>query len=102
MERERLRVLMACARVFVIGSLLSKLPNLVVSNCKLLLVTDKNSEIQQLFQKYNLGGVVTEWNNEILHSMLEILLLEERKDKKINSNFVNELFSIKSLIKKIL
>jgi glycosyltransferase involved in cell wall biosynthesis len=84
------------------GSLPSKLPNLVESNCKLLLVTDKNSEIQQLFQKYNLGGVVTEWNNEILHSMLERLLFESREKKEINSNFVSELFSIKSLVKEIL
>lgn len=84
------------------GSLPSKLPNLVGSNCKLLLITDKNSEIHQLFQKYNLGGVVNEWNNESLNSMLERLIFEPSEDKKINSNFVNELFSIKSLIKKIL
>jgi colanic acid biosynthesis glycosyl transferase WcaI len=84
------------------GSLPSKLPNLVQANCKLMLITDKDSEIQQLFEKYKLGGVVTEWNNEPLVTMLEILLHESREDKEINSNFVNELFSIKSLVRKIL
>jgi hypothetical protein len=83
------------------GSLPSKLPNLVKSSCKLLLITDKDSEIQQLFEHYNLGGVVTEWKNEILYSMLEKLFFESNEEKEINSNFVDELFSIKSLIKEI-
>jgi colanic acid biosynthesis glycosyl transferase WcaI len=84
------------------GSLPSKLPNLVQAKCKLMLITDKDSEIQQLFEKYKLGGVVTEWNNESLFAMLKSLLHESREDKEINSNFVNELFSIKSLVMKIL
>ena len=84
------------------GSLPSKLPNLVKSSCKLLLITDKDSEIQQIFQKYDLGGVVNEWENEILYSMLEKLLFESNEEKEINSIFVDKLFSIKSLVKKIL
>jgi len=84
------------------GSLPSKLPNLVDSRCKLLLITDKDSEIQQLFEKYDLGGVVTEWNNGHLFTMLKSLLFESREVKETNSNFVSELFSIKSLVKEII
>ena len=84
------------------GSLPSKLPNLVDSNCKLLLITDKDSEIQQLFENYNLGGVITEWNNKLLLTMLENILFKVKENEIIKSNFVRELFSIKSLVKKII
>jgi colanic acid biosynthesis glycosyl transferase WcaI len=84
------------------GSLPSKLPNLVDSNCKILLITDKDSEIQQLFESYNLGGVINEWNNKLLLIMLENLLFEVKENEIIKSNFARELFSIKSLVKEII
>lgn len=46
------------------GSLPSKLPNLLASGCNLLVITDKGSELESLFQKYNMNTVVTLWDNE--------------------------------------
>ena len=82
----------------------SKLPNLVASNCGLLLVTDKDSEIQNLFQTYNLGEVVNSWDNIKLNNALVNLLSNEQKNKvRANRDFlINNLFSLESLVNKII
>ncbi len=84
------------------GSLPSKLPNLVAANCKVLLITDKDSEIQQLFNKYRFGRVINKWNNKLLCDELKKMLFELKGEKKNNSKFVNDLFSIEALITKII
>ena len=55
------------------GSLPSKLPNLLISGCKILVITDKNSEIEKLFKSQNLNGVINSWKH--------IIILKELKKK---------------------
>jgi len=83
------------------GSLPSKLPNLINTGCKTLLITDKNSEIEYLFKKYNLGKVVLNWNfNEILDALQT--LLDNDIDKKEQFITSKKLFTLDSMISKIL
>jgi hypothetical protein len=53
------------------GSLPSKLPNLLSSDCKVMLITDENSELHKFFINNNLSMVVTKWDNEILINSLK-------------------------------
>ena len=56
------------------GSLPSKLPNIMVAGCKILIITDSSSELEQLFLKNNLDLVITSWNFNILVDSLRLLI----------------------------
>ncbi len=83
------------------GSLPSKLPNLLASDCKVFLITDPNSELQKLFIDNNLDSVVTTWDSKELIKSLKSLLeksVDYRHQKTIAKNF----FTIDKMIKKVL
>jgi len=82
------------------GSLPSKLPNLLISGCNILVITDKNSEIEQLFHKYNLKSVATLWDNKELCKMLEGLI--ENKENANHIRVANELFRLDCMVNKII
>ncbi len=82
------------------GSLPSKLPNLLASGCKILFITDPESEIELLFKKHKLERVVASWNKEILLRNLRELL-DNNRDCDNQKRVAKELFSIDSMIKKI-
>ena len=42
------------------------MPNILDAGCKILLITDKKSELHKLFNDYKIGEVVTDWENEKL------------------------------------
>ena len=46
--------------------------------------------------------MLNSWDNQLLCDELQQLLLESNEEKKINSRFVSDLFSIEALINKIL
>jgi colanic acid biosynthesis glycosyl transferase WcaI len=83
------------------GSLPSKLPNLLASECKLLLITDPDSELQKLFQINNLDFVVTSWNTKELINSLKTLIdkpIDFNHQKSVAKNF----FTIDKMILKLL
>ena len=83
------------------GSLPSKLPNLLASNCKVFLITDPNSELTKLFQNNNLDFVITTWNtNELISSLIKLLdkPVDFNHQKKVANNF----FTIDKMILKVL
>ena len=84
------------------GSLPSKLPNLLNSGCNILAITDKGSEIEGLFKKYNLNTVVTLWDNEELCSALEKILEKGDKENLHHIKIAQKLFNIDAMIIKIL
>ena len=84
------------------GSLPSKLPNLLNAGCSILAITDKGSEIERLFKKYNLNTVVTLWDNEELCSVLEKILKKEHKENLHHIKIAQKLFNIDAMIIKIL
>ena len=49
------------------GSLPSKFPNLLASGCKVLVITDPESEIEELFINNNLDLVVTNWEYRFIN-----------------------------------
>lgn len=85
-----------------LGSLPSKLPNLLASGCKILFITDSNSEIEYLFKKYNLNKVITSWDNDIILQSLRELLNQKTCNIKNQQRVAEELFSIDSMVKTIL
>jgi colanic acid biosynthesis glycosyl transferase WcaI len=83
------------------GSLPSKLPNLLASGTKILVITDKNSELEKLFANYQLNEIVTSWNKEkILVSLKSILTREENLQNQ--KEVAKKLFNIDSMIDKTL
>lgn len=83
------------------GSLPSKLPNILVSNCKVLVITDKNSEIEKLFLDYNIDKVVTNWDYAVLLDALKELV---NNGGIIDAGPIEEIktvFSLKSMIESI-
>jgi colanic acid biosynthesis glycosyl transferase WcaI len=83
------------------GSLPSKLPNLLASNCKVFLITDDNSELERFFKKNNLDFVVTSWNIKELINSLQILIdkpVDFNNQKMVAKNF----FTIDKMILKLL
>ena len=84
------------------GSLPSKLPNLLASGCNLLAITDKNSEIEKLFNKYNLNSVVTLWDNEELCKKLQDLVEKGNKENINHTKVADELFKIDYIVNKII
>ncbi len=87
------------------GSLPSKLPNILAANTPIFVITDTESELVDLFEKENLGKVVTSWNKEVLLTELLSYINEIESElgvKKFKSNTIEKLFSINSLVKKII
>jgi len=82
------------------GSLPSKLPNILFANRKVLVITDKNSELDIIFKKNNLNTVVTLWDNQVLCTALVNLL--NNREPITNKKVVPTLFSIKSMIDLVL
>ena len=78
----------------------SKLPNILASGTKILVITDENSELEQLFIDNNFQKVITTWNKQIIVSSIKQLLAQDialNKQKEI----AQKLFNINSLIGKI-
>jgi colanic acid biosynthesis glycosyl transferase WcaI len=82
------------------GSLPSKLPNILASGTKVLVITDKNSELEKLFNENNLQKVITTWDKYIILSSIE-KLLEEQIDINKQKEISQKLFNINNLIDKI-
>lgn len=83
------------------GSLPSKLPNILSSDCKVMLITDANSELHNFFTNNNLSTVVTKWDNKILINSLKLLINREvdyTHQKKVAESF----FTLDKMISKIL
>lgn len=83
------------------GSLPSKLPNLLASDCKVFLITDPDSELQKLFQTHNLDFVVTSWNVKLLVKSLEVLI-EKNVDFNHQKTIAKKNFTIDKMIQKVL
>ena len=83
------------------GSLPSKLPNLLVSGCDILVITDKGSEIEKLFRINNFKGVTTSWENE---NLLEIVkyILKNKNENKNQKKIAKKLFTLDEMIDKII
>jgi len=84
------------------GSLPSKLPNLLNAGCTILAITDKGSEIERLFKKYNLNTVATLWDNEELCCVLEKILEKEYEENIHHKKIAQNLFNIDAMVNKIL
>ena len=82
------------------GSLPSKLPNILASGTKILVITDKNSELEKLFNDFNLNKVLTTWDKKIITSTIKELL-EKEYDFNRHKKIAQKLFNINSLIEKI-
>ena len=82
------------------GSLPSKLPNILASGTKILVITDKNSELEKLFNDFNLHKVLTTWDKKIITSSIKELL-EKEYDFNRHKKIAQKLFNINSLIQKI-
>ena len=84
------------------GSLPSKLPNLLISGCNILAITDKGSEIESLFNKYNLNTVVTLWNIEELCHVLENILEKKHIENSAHIKIAKKIFNVDLMVDKIL
>ena len=82
------------------GSLPSKLPNLLASGCKVLVITDAKSEIETLFLNNNLDLVVTSWNNDLLIEKLKVLI-DKTIDIEHQKRIAKNMFTIDKMIHKI-
>lgn len=83
------------------GSLPSKLPNLLVSGCKILVITDKNSEIEKLFKNQKLNGVINSWKHDVILNELKNLLSTENRNSH-QMKVAEEFFTIDKMVDKIL
>ncbi|WP_299054225.1 glycosyltransferase family 4 protein [uncultured Polaribacter sp.] len=83
------------------GSLPSKLPNLLISGCKVLVITDKNSELEHLFKENNLNLVVTSWSEDKLLNSLKILIASNNNTTH-QQKVAKKLFTIEDMIGKVL
>lgn len=82
------------------GSLPSKLPNLLYTGCKTLVITDANSELSQLFAEHKLREIVTSWDFDPLYQTLETLI-ELELDASVQQQIATKLFKIDALVEKI-
>ena len=83
------------------GSLPSKLPNLLASKCKVFLITDKNSELENFFIDNNLDFVTNDWTSSSLTQNLKKCINKDVDfihQNKIAENF----FTIDKMINKVL
>ena len=83
------------------GSLPSKIPNILVSGTKVLVITDKNSELELLFKKYNLQKVITSWDKRVIELSIRELL-DQKIDLNTQKSIAQKLFNINSLIGKVI
>jgi len=83
------------------GSLPSKLPNLLASGVKTLVITDKNSEIEKLFKIKKLTTIANSWEHSLLLEKL-IDLISSNDNLEHQQVVAKELFTIDEMIKKIL
>lgn len=84
------------------GSLPSKLPNLLASQCNILCITDKGSEIDLLFKKNKLKKVLNSWDKEGFLESIKEFLLEENSENLKQLKISDSLFNINSMINIIL
>lgn len=82
------------------GSLPSKLPNLLASGTKVLVITDPNSEIDNLFKNNNLSLIASNWDIDYLIKKINTLL-EKEINKKDQIAIANKLFTIDKMILKL-
>ncbi len=83
------------------GSLPSKLPNLIASDCKILVITDSGSEIEQLFfNNPSIGKAINTWDFERVYEAI-LYLIDTKVDTVSRDKIVKSLFTIDSLIEKI-
>ena len=82
------------------GSLPSKLPNLLASGCRVLVITDPKSEIEMFFRDNNLDLVVTNWDMEILIEKLA-LLISKKVDEQHQKEIARKTFTIDKMILKV-
>ncbi|MFK8059284.1 MAG: glycosyltransferase [Polaribacter sp.] len=82
------------------GSLPSKLPNLLASGCKTLIITDPNSEIEKLFKSYHLDLIARGWNNDLLIEKLQYLL-NNQIDVQNQKVVAKKIFTIDKMILKV-
>jgi colanic acid biosynthesis glycosyl transferase WcaI len=83
------------------GSLPSKLPNILASGSKILVITDKNSEIEKLFSRNHLHTAINSWEPEVILEALQHLLISTSKDPH-QIKVASKIFTIDSLIQEIL
>jgi hypothetical protein len=83
------------------GSLPSKLPNLLASGCKVLVITDANSDIDFFFINNDLDALATSWNNEVLIEKL-IFLIHKQVDVAHQKAVAKKNFTMDEMILKIL
>lgn len=83
------------------GSLPSKLPNLLASDCQILAITDKNSEIEKIFKANDFQKVITSWENDLLLKAVNEMLSGQKQNYVERIKISKEIFNIDSLIKKI-
>ena len=82
------------------GSLPSKLPNLLASGCKVLVITDANSEIDFFFINNDLDALATNWNNEVLVGKLNFLI-QKQVDVEHQKAVAKKKFTMDEMILKI-
>jgi len=84
------------------ASLPSKLPNLLASGCNLLVITDKGSELEVLFQKYKLNTVATLWDNEELCKKLKEITDLGTAENLNHIKVAKELFQLDCMVERIM
>ena len=77
------------------------MPNLLASGCKVFVITDANSEIENLFIKHNLTLVVTNWDTDILVEKL-VFLINKQIDQQHQKAIAKKLFTLDEMILKVL
>jgi glycosyltransferase involved in cell wall biosynthesis len=84
-----------------IGSLPSKLPNLLAANVRILLITDPQSELYQFFKDQNLNTVATSWE---IPELIETLdkLLQSTSAYSHQRKIAEKFFTIEQMVGKIL
>lgn len=84
------------------GSLPSKLPNLLASGCNLLVITDKDSELEALFRTYGLHTVVTLWDYEEICKKLKEITDLGITENSGHISVSKELFQLDFLVNEII
>lgn len=79
----------------------SKLPNLLASGCKTLVITDKDSEIELLFNLQNIGTVINSWDFTIILKTIQSILSKDI-DIVFQKEMAKKLFTIDKMTTKIL
>lgn len=84
------------------GSLPSKLPNLIFSKTKILAITDSNSDLEVMLNKYPNSKVINNWEEKLFYESVIALVKQKTFDSsKEIDEICSDYFSIDSLIDKI-